>query len=371
MDRAPNPGIQLFQRDSWLEPEFFGGHGCNTFGESGIHLNTAPLQGNDARFGGGNGIASWSASRWASVGRPGTFEGQLNAVGNELENRYPGIAAHSQSNASPNSLTATITGSTGHGLPSGYESPGDRTGLTRWGNYGDPNYAGYGGGGNLTAQDRAQDAAQDSGGNVSSGTPSDTQGFGQGSATLPDTAGGGNSLRAMTPEEMAAGDPSAGGGSPMELHPQDQGGRLPGPVKDMGHGGQVSADTPQGTKGFGQAGQGVTSLPDSAMGAPVYLTDQNTVASIAGEKIQKGANELGDKPKDTGKKLGEDVNKAETDLAKVTTADTASVVGQAGGITQYLGNLTYNVLPRAAAIVLGIVIIGGGLFFLGTGNIKK
>ncbi len=87
---------------------------------------------------------------------------------------------------------------------------------------------------------------------------------------MPDGSGGtdasGNSIRAMTPEEMAAG-----------------GGGLPGPVADMGHGGNpakdaqgaVSTDTPQGTKGFGQAGGGVSGkgagISDSAMGAPVYL----------------------------------------------------------------------------------------------------
>lgn len=76
---------------------------------------------------------------------------------------------------------------------------------------------------------------------------------------------------------------------------------------------------------------------DSSTGSPVYLTDPNAVASKAGGEVQQGAHELGGK-----------ISTSEQDLNKGVTADTASLTGAGLGITQYIGNLVYDVLPRVA-----------------------
>lgn len=95
-------------------------------GESGQNLNTAPLQGNDARFGGGNGIANWSSSRWNALGRPQGLDNQLAGVAKEIRsgaNRTSmGNAADLvRSGADPNALSTALTGSASSGL--GYERP--------------------------------------------------------------------------------------------------------------------------------------------------------------------------------------------------------------------------------------------------------
>jgi hypothetical protein len=107
-------------------------------GESTPALNTAPLQGNDARIGGGNGIANWSASRWNQIGRPQGLENQLNAVYNEVQQKYPNIAALASSNSDPATLTNMITGGVTGGGRNGspfagsYLTPQVANGYNRW-----------------------------------------------------------------------------------------------------------------------------------------------------------------------------------------------------------------------------------------------
>lgn len=456
MSRLPTPNQQhafnYFTSRGW-SPNFSAAFVATLSGESGQGLNTAPLQGNDARLGGGNGIANWSRERFSALGRPNTLDGQLSGVMKEVDsgqyNTAMGNAKNlTGSNADPRSLTNALTGSAGSRL--GFEKPLHPdpirySNAPQVGSYGPggqgnsaPTGGGYGGGssdfapGNYTAADqsnyisgnygqispthlsaldKAQDTAQDQGGG-GGGSPGGDQ------YANVDAQGNITGYIAPDPAQQAdynaqyfqdygkqptfgvnGGTSNQGGGAPP-----DGGGHLPGPTRDMGIGGsqnslramtpeEMAADPSAQSGGAGAQSGGGTgaqsgggtgeqsggssgsqsggSSGDSPAGAPLYLTDPHGVGSVAGEAISGATKDFATKTKETGKKLGEDINKAEADLNKGTTADTASVVGQAGGITQYLGDLTYNVLPRGAAIVLGVVIIAGGMYFLSQGEAGK
>jgi hypothetical protein len=161
-----------------------------------------------------------------------------------------------------------------------------------------------------------------------------------------------NFIRAMTPDELAAGQ---GAG--------DQGGGgkgLPGPIGDLfkklpknpltdllGKGGGLTPQTDQFASS-GAAGQ------DSSAGQPVFLTDPNAVATKAGKSVQEGAQKLGSNIKETGSALDQTLN-----------SDTGQVTGTATGLTQYLGNLVYDVFPRIAVAAGAVIMLGMGLWLIG------
>jgi hypothetical protein len=185
MSPAQSHAYDFFVGKGW-SPNFAISMIAALTGESTPGLNTAPLQGNDAAFGGGNGIANWSRLRWNQVGRPQGLENQLNAVYNEVNQKYPNIAALASSNADPASLTNMITGGVTGGGRNGstfdgsYLTPQVANGLNRWlafskvsGLSGPPSGTSAASGPltagpsstspSLAAADAAQDARQDSG----------------------------------------------------------------------------------------------------------------------------------------------------------------------------------------------------------------
>lgn len=127
----------FFVGKGW-SPAFSIGMVAALTGESRPELDTSPRQGNDGLHGGGNGIANWSASRWAALGKPQGLDDQLNAVYNEVNQNYPRIAALSSSNLPPSELTNRITGGVNDGgeygtsYPGSYLTPQSANGYNRW-----------------------------------------------------------------------------------------------------------------------------------------------------------------------------------------------------------------------------------------------
>jgi hypothetical protein len=127
--RTPTPQQQYafnYFTKAGYSPSFSSAMVATLSGESGQRLNTAPLQGNDASFGGGNGIANWSRSRFNALGQPQGLDAQLAGVVKEINSgayktTLGNAAALTTANANPRALTNALTGSAGSGL--GFEKP--------------------------------------------------------------------------------------------------------------------------------------------------------------------------------------------------------------------------------------------------------
>jgi Phage tail lysozyme len=158
---------QYFTSNGW-SPNAAQAMVATLSGESGSNLNTSTLQGSDASFGGGNGIANWSPTRWNAIGKPSTFDGQLAAV-NQEAGQY-GI--DKTSNADPQQLTIDYTRH--------YENPKVANGAERWNNF-DPSNLSEGDGTQIATTSVGGQAVDPSSGTAFSGTPLSALGMGGGS----------------------------------------------------------------------------------------------------------------------------------------------------------------------------------------------
>jgi len=135
----------------------------------------------------------------------------------------------------------------------------------------------------------------------------------------------------------------------------------PGPLKGMGFGGASTDEnslnpTPSGQQKDTMKTPATATDKDLFNGAPIYLTDPHGVASEAGKSVQEGT-----------QKAGADVKSGLGETAKSINDASA----QAGGITQYFGNLFYNLLPRLGIITMGIILVGGAFVIMGFENARK
>jgi hypothetical protein len=305
-------------------PQFSNAMVASLSGESGQNLNTAILQGGDARFGGGNGIASWSASRFAALGSPQGLDAQLAAVGNEVNN-YPNIANLTNSNANPSYLTNVITGGLqsgpGGSAGAGYLTPQIANGYDRWGNY-SPVTGDY------------------NGAPVSPTTPTDTLG----NYSPPFTSG----------LPGAFGDPNGvGGGMPPDLSMKPQGldigaatGGLPKGIASVIPGANIlgagAAPDPAGGQTF-----------DSS-GPPVEITNISAEGQIGQKAIA-----------DQTKAVAE----GETKAAQITAQQQqTSTLADLTGWTKFVNSIeqsTTNLFIRGGLVLLAVALLFGAWMLLG------
>jgi hypothetical protein len=130
-------------------------------------------------------------------------------------------------------------------------------------------------------------------------------------------------------------------------------GSIPGPAGQVA--GQLS-----GILGQGQTISGGGGSADSGGGggAPVNITDAPKVGTAAADTISKATTK-------SAEALSKEIGQASSGLVTGAAADTSSVTGTATGLTQYFGNLSYDMLPRVVSGLGALVLIGAGLWMIG------
>jgi hypothetical protein len=173
------------------------------------------------------------------------------------------------------------------------------------------------------------------------------------------------SITTMTPEQYAALNPTSGGGASS--------GELPGPLSMLNGGSgnnplsgvlggaQKSLGSLLGGSGGNPAstmfdtGQNATSPgSDSGGGAPINITDPNAIGAKAGSEVQKGLGQAGGDIQKTGQALGQNL-----------TQDTTANTSEGTGITQYVGNMIYDVLPRTLIGIGAVILLLMGIWLIG------
>jgi hypothetical protein len=102
-------------------------------------------------------------------------------------------------------------------------------------------------------------------------------------------------------------------------------------------------------------GQNATSPgSDSGGGAPINITDPNAIGAKAGSEVQKGLGQAGGDIQKTGQALGQNL-----------TQDTTAITSEGTGITQYVGNMIYDVLPRTLIGIGAVILLLMGIWLIG------
>jgi hypothetical protein len=94
------------------------------------------------------------------------------------------------------------------------------------------------------------------------------------------------------------------------------------------------------------------------MGAPVDITDAPNVGTSAANTISKATSQ-------GAGTVAKGLTSSSGALVTGAAADTSQITGEGTGLTQYLGNLTYDILPRIVVGIGGVILIGAGLWMVG------
>jgi len=112
-----------------------------------------------------------------------------------------------------------------------------------------------------------------------------------------------------------------------------------------------------GSDSGGSAGGGANG-PFVGPAGTMAVEDLSKSTSKAGTTVAKGAT-------DAAKKVSDSLTSNTKTITQATTADTKSVTSTATGLTQYLGNLAYDLLPRGVAGIAAVLVIGAGIWMIG------
>jgi hypothetical protein len=163
---------------------------------------------------------------------------------------------------------------------------------------------------------------------------------------------------------LMGGDPGAAGSGSIGEAGQSLGqfgnmagitgiaGSIPGPAGQIA--GQLSSVLGAGTSP--DAAQGAAT--GSNMGAPVDITDAPNVGTSAANTISKATSQ-------GAGTVAKGLTSSSGALVTGAAADTSQITGEGTGLTQYLGNLTYDILPRIVVGIGGVILIGAGLWMVG------
>lgn len=223
-----------------------------------------------------------------------------------------------------------------------------------------------------TPADMSQDYTQDTG----AGTPA--PGLDPGVAGQMGVDGSGNPL----PQNADAFSGSIPGGG-LQQPLQDAGSTLPGPMGQIvsphafagiagmipGPAGKIISGIAGSLPSMAGIGGGAQSsgagLGDSSGGIPVYLTDIAAAGgSGAGPQIQKGLETAGQDISKSEQHASEGLKSDTASITNEASKDTGAITTEATGVTQYFGNLVYNVIPRVLAGAGAVVLLGLGIWMI-------